>query len=285
MPRTCRELAPYAFPCKLPVATGPIVGVIVKRLLALFVVAILVFYVAWPAWSGYRLATALSNKDAGTLESTVDFPSVRESLRPAVTDGIDKRMTKEIATLGPLGQALGGDVKKQMLPQLVEQVLSAIVTPDNVIRIAHEGGDMAASVEKILADAAGQLGAVAGAPAESGSDGNSSASGGPGGVLGQVLGAAGGAGTAAGGGGDLAGMAGKVLGGLKKPAGNAPASSTAPAAKRSFGLGNIKGFGFAGPLGFNVAVARDASQANADGTLGMSFTGGSWKLTRVIPNL
>ena len=257
-----------------------------KRLLALLVIAALGFYVAWPAWSGYRLATALSNKDAAGLEATVDFASVRESLRPAVTGGIDQRLDKEMQALGPLGQTMGGDVKRQMLPRLVEQVLGAIVTPDNVIRIAHEGGDMAASVEKILSDAAGQLGAVAGGPAGTAADsGLPTASGGLGGVLGQVLGGGGGIGATSGAGGDLAGMAGKVLGGLKKPATVATANSSAPATKRSFGLGNIKGFSFAGPLGFDVAVARDAAQATADGTLGMSFTGGSWKLTRVVPNL
>ena len=89
--------------------------------------------------------------------------------------------------------------------------------------------------------------------------------------------------------GDVAGMAGKVLGGMApaeaKPAAPAAPPNSAPTAKRSFGLGNIKGFRMAGPLGFEVDVARDAAQSKSDGTVGVSFTGGDWKLTRVVPNL
>ena len=52
---------------------------------------------------------------------------------------------------------------------------------------------------------------------------------------------------------------------------------------RRLRLGNIKGFGFTGPLRFDVAVVRDAAQATADATIGMSFTGDR-KLTRVVPS-
>ena len=41
----------------------------------------------------------------------------------------------------------------------------------------------------------------------------------------------------------------------------------------------------AGPFGFDVDVARDATQEKADARIGMSFTGGDWKLTRVVPAL
>ena len=254
-----------------------------KRLLFLLVIALIGFYVAWPAWSGYRLATALSNKDEAGVDATVDFPSVRESLRPTVTAELSKRMDKEMEGLGALGQTLGGDVKARMLPQLVDQVLASVVTPKNVIRIAHEGGDISKAVEGVLSDAAGQIGAVTGGGGVTGIGGAAPAAGGLGGALGQILGAAG-AGGAAAGGGDFGGLAGKVLGGMKKPAETASAPA-APAKTRSFGIGNIKGFGFAGPLGFDVSVARDAAQPKSDATVGMSFTGGNWKLTRVVPNL
>ena len=107
-----------------------------------------------------------------------------------------------------------------------------------------------------------------------------------------MIGSAGAAGAV--GGGDLAGAAGKMFGGGAKTSDAAPASTPAPAtspaaaaptAKRSFGLGNIKGFHMAGPFGFDVDVARDATQEKADARIGMSFTGGDWKLTRVVPAL
>ena len=253
-----------------------------KKIIALLVLALIGFYVAWPAWSAYKIATALGASDAGTLESKVDFPAVRESLRPAVTREVEKRMDKETQSLGAAGGVLGGDLKKQLLPKLVEQVLAAVVTPERVIRLAHDGGDIAKSVEKIFGEAAGQIGALAGGISGSG---GAPAGGNSGGVLGGILGAAGAGGAA--GGVDLGGLAGKVLGGMKKPddAAPAPAASGEAPKKRSFGLGNIKGFGFAGPLGFDLSVARDAVQPKADATDGMSFTGGDWKLTRVVPNL
>ncbi len=255
-----------------------------RRLIGLLVVAALAFYVAWPAWSAWRIAGALTSKDAAALDAKVDFPAVRESLRPAVTAELGKRIEQEMRNLGPLAGAVGGEIKTKMQGQLVEQALAALVTPETVIRIAHDGGDIAASVEKVLGDAAGQLGAVAG-----GATGNSGSGsgGGLGGILGQVIGAAGSNPGAVVGGGELAGVLGKALGGLKKPA-ETPvpaADSGKPAAKRSFGLGNIKSFRFAGPFAFNIAVARDAAKPTPDATVGMSFTGADWKLTRVVPNL
>jgi hypothetical protein len=207
-------------------------------------------------------------------------------LRPVVTAEMGKRIDKEMQNLGPLAQSIGGDLKTKMQGQLVDQVLATVVTPANVIRIAHDGGNIAASVEKVLGEAAGQIGAVAGGGALAG---KASGGGGLGGILGGVLGGTPGAGGASGG--DLAGILGKALGGMKKSAETAPAAapadpkSAAPAGKRSFGLGNLKAFGFDGPLSFYASVAKDASAPKADGTVGMSFTGGDWKLTRVVPNL
>jgi hypothetical protein len=255
-----------------------------KRLIGLIILAALGFYVAWPAWSGYKIAQALSASDSGALEGKIDFPAVRESLRPVVTAEMSKRIDKEMQNLGPLAQSIGGDVKKKMQAQLVDQVLATIVTPANVIKIAHDGGNIAGSVEKVLAEAAGQLGAVAG--------GGAAAGGGIGGLLGGVLGgAAGTAGAGAASGVDIGGLLGKALGEAKKPAEAAPApvaadpKAASAGGKRSFGLGNLKGFGFEGPLSFYASLAKDASAVKADGTVGMSFTGGDWKLTRVVPNL
>ena len=250
-----------------------------KRWIALFVVAVLGFYVAWPVWSGYRIATALTNKDEAALASKVDFAAVQESLRPVAMAEIAKEIDKKTSALGPLGQALGANLKSQMGGKIVDQVLASVVTPQSVIRIAHEGGDISASVQKAIGEAAGQMKDVAGAPKADAPSGG----GGLGGLLGQAMGAAGA------GAGDLGGLAGKVFG-AQKPAEAAaptatPVATAKPAAKRQFGLGNIKGFSMAGPVGFNIAIARDASQPKVDATIGMSFTGGDWKLTRVVPNL
>jgi Protein of unknown function (DUF2939) len=250
----------------------------VKRLILLLVIAALGFYVAWPAWSAYRIATAVTNQDEPALAGKIDFPSLQESLRPVATSEIGKRIDKETATLGPLGQALAANLKSQMGAKIIDQVLATVVTPRSIIRIANEGGDIAASVEKALSEAAGQVKGASGSTGATSTD-VPSRTGGVAGIFGQAVGGA-----------DVAGMAGKVLGGAAKPSSSPatePVAKTEPvaASKRAFGLGNIKGFSMAGPLSFNLAIARDAAQPKADATIGMSFTGGDWKLTRIVPNL
>lgn len=248
-----------------------------KRLILLLIVAGLGFYVAWPAWSAYRIATAVTNQDEPALAAKIDFPSLQESLRPVATTEIGKRIDKETATLGPLGQALAANLKAQMGAKIIDQVLATVVTPRSIIRIANEGGDIATSVEKALSEAAGQVKGASGATGAPSTDAPGR-TGGLAGIFGQAVG-----------GGDVAGMAGKALGGLPKPTAPVAETSATPAPttgqKRSFGLGNIKGFSMAGPLSFNLAIARDASQPKVDATLGMSFTGFDWKLTRLVPNL
>ena len=155
-------------------------GVVVKRLVALVVVGLIGFYVAWPAWSGYRIATALSSQDETALAGKVDFPAVRESLRPVALSEVGKRIDKEAGAFGPLAQAMGGDLKNQMTAKLVDQVLSVLVTPQSVIRLAQEGGEIGASIEKAVTDAAGKMGGAGGI-----SGGGATGSGALSGVFGQ----------------------------------------------------------------------------------------------------
>lgn len=250
-----------------------------RKLLALLILAVVGFYVVWPAWSGYRIAAALQSKDEAVLASKIDFPSVRESLRPIVASEVEKRLSQQG---GAVGGALAGDLKKQLLPRMVDGVLQTLVTPGNVIRIANESGGAAKAVEQILAEhlskAAGGIGAIAGALGNQGA--GNSGGGNLGGVIGNVLGSSGGL--------NIPGLPGG-LGGAQTPASvptQAPASKTGDAAsKPSFGLGNIKSFGFDGPLGMQIAVAKDAASPKPDVTAGIAFSGADWKLVKLIPNL
>ena len=72
-------------------------------------------------------------------------------------------------------------------------------------------------------------------------------------------------------------------GGAPKPEPAAPASSSAP--PPSYGLGNIKRFGFLGPLAFEVGVAKDASAAGPDVTVEMRFVNGDWRVVGVKPRV
>ena len=253
-----------------------------KKLIALIILGLLGFYVAWPAWSGYKLATALRDGDAAGLESKIDFPSVRQSLRPTVTVEVEKAIAKQ-GSQG-LGQLLTGDLKAQMMPKLVDAVLEKVVTPINVIRIAKEGGNVAGTVEKIMMEEMGKVGGIPGLKLPGGAGGLPNLPGG----LGTIAGA-GAAATQLG----IPGIPGLPgMGGGQPPASApAPAAPAAPKAAdstskpASFGLGNIKSFGLDGPLGYSVSVAKDAAAGKPDLTAGMRFTGMDWKLTSVVPHL
>lgn len=257
-----------------------------RKLLALIILGAIGFYVAWPAWSGYRIASALQAKDPATLASKIDFPSVRESLRPAVTKEVDSRLAQQLAGAGGAGQLLGGDLKKQLVPKIVDQVLATLVTPENVIRIAGDAAGVTSAVQKIVVEQVGKMGGgLGGVISGAGGSGGTNI----GGVLGNVLGGAGSGGIP----GLPAGLPGiPGLGGAGAPA-PAPAPAAKPAATTeakpanppTFGLGNIKGFGFDGPLGFSLSLARDANQAKSDLTAGMAFKDFDWKLVRLVPTL
>jgi len=218
------------------------------------------------------------------LAAKVDFPAVRESMRPAVSVAVERELDVQMKQAGGgLGGLLGGDLKKQLLPQLVDSVLATVVTPENIIKIASEG-DAAGSVRRILSEKMGDIaGKLPGLPGGGGAGG-----GGSGAIIPGLPAAAGGLGQL----GDLAKQMG-IGGQGPVPAAQAPqpAPAAAPpvsksgASPASFGVGNIKGFSFDGPLGFAISVARDASQSAPDLTAGMSFTGGDWKITKVIPRL
>lgn len=256
-----------------------------KKLLALIILGLIGFYVAWPAWSAYRIAKALSDSDEAVLARKIDFPSVRQSLRPSVITEIEKKFQDH--TSRGFGTLLSGDVKKRAVQKLVEVMLDKVVTPVNIIRIAQQGGDVSAAIEKVLMEELAKVGGLPGIPSLPGMTGGTPAL--PGGGLGTA-GAAGPFG--------IPGMTGTNipgLGGATPPAATPPPvatpppmASTPPATKgadagRSFGLGNLKGFHFDGPLGFMVSLAKDATATKPDVTVGMRFTDLDWKLSSVVP--
>jgi hypothetical protein len=252
-----------------------------KKIIGLIILGLIAFYGLWPAYSGYQIFNALQSNDAALLERKVDFDSVRVSLRPAVTEEVGRQFDQAGKDSG-LGSLLGGDLKKQLLPQLVDSALKTLVTPANVLRIYAEGGDMKSSVEKIMRE---QM-AKAGAGAATGGAGGGL----PGGIslpggLGQLGDLAGKMGVDPG---KLAGAAAAAGAASAKPAETAPAAAapkTASTAKSAVGFANIKRFGLNGPLGYEVGVAKDAAAGKPDVTAGMSFSGFDWKLTKIVPNL
>jgi hypothetical protein len=236
-------------------------------------IAVLAFYVAWPAYSGYQIKTSLEAEDPAGLSAKIDFPSVRVSLRPVVAEKVDKLVTELARKAGPAGGALADQLKAKFEGPIVDGVLATMVTPEMMIRIAAEGRSLKDIIDGLVAERAAK---------ESG--------------LGDFLGTPG---DGAGGLGKLDEIAGQLgidtkgLGGLfgkkskaEQPAAEAlPAKSSGTSQRRRFGFGNIKQFGLSGPLGISLGVSRDASSAKAELTADMSFVDGDWKLTGLVPKI
>ncbi|MEQ1712013.1 MAG: DUF2939 domain-containing protein [Hyphomicrobium sp.] len=235
-----------------------------RRILFLALLAAVGFWVAWPAYSGYRINSALKGGDAVALAGKIDFDSVRASLRPVATVEAERRLDESLSRSGAGAAVLGGDIKKQLLPKIVDGVLAALVTPETIIRIYRDGGAAKDAIGRVVAEQMGKPG-------------------GAGGALGGAGGAAGG----------LDKLGGLFGGGKKSPVrdvtdepakpADGSAAAKAPTQPPSYGLGNIKSFSFEGPFRMRAGVAKDPAATVADLTAEMSFTGADWKLTGLSP--
>ena len=251
-----------------------------KRLLFLVIVALLGFYVAWPAWTGYQIQAAIQAKDSATLDRKIDFPGVRQSLRPAAGVKVAELFDRYQQKAGPTGALIAGQVKQEVTAKIVETALATLVTPDNLIRVANDGAKLKDSVERLLTEQIGRVGSIpglGGAPGAGPRAGGGPSAGIP--SLGQL--------------GEIAGKMGlepgKIMGGLGGPKKEEPKAQPAPvggaASEPSYGLANIKRFSFLGPLAFEIGVAKDAAAAEPDVVTEMRFVGTDWKVTSVKPRL
>ena len=232
-----------------------------KRIILLVVLALIGFYVAWPAWTGYRISKALETQDADLLEAKIDFPAVRVSLKPAVTEAVGRTIEATKRDAGPLGALIAGQLKGDITQRLVDGALNSVVTPPNVIRIAQEGGNFKQSIERAMGEQVGR--AVLG-----GGDGGGRQPGGLGGLAER-----------------LGGKRGGAEGQAPAPAKPAEPQAKSDAPKRKFGLANVKRFAVEGPLAFSVGVARDPASAEPDLTAHLRFTGFDWKVVGVVPRI
>jgi len=118
-----------------------------RKFIFLLVGVLFVFYVGWPAWSGSRIYNALEKNDATTLERKIDFPSVRDSLKPAIRAQIDKMLDRTMGDAA--GQLRDGRLRQQIGPQLMETVLNKIVTPQSIASLYEWRGDISQVIKGI----------------------------------------------------------------------------------------------------------------------------------------
>ncbi len=263
-----------------------------KRLIALLVVFLLGFYVAWPGWNGYQIASALKAKDSATLERKIAFADVRGTLKPIAVDKVGEIYDRQLkGQVGPAGAAIVNQIKADVVPKIVDTALAQLVTAPNLIRVVTDGGTLKENAERILDEQVRKIGlpGIGGIsmPGATGAGGGSAAGGNvqlPGGI--KLPGGLGGFGDIAGKM-NIPGVPG-LGGGAPGPAPvatSSPASAASAAPPASFGLGNIKRFGFLGPLAFELGVAKDAAASQPDVTLEMRFLGGDWRIVGVKPRI
>jgi hypothetical protein len=235
--------------------------------------AALSFYVAWPLYAGYDINSSLDTHNVESLNARVDFPSVRVSLKPAVTEQVEKVITEALRKAGGTGGAFGEQLKDKVTPSIVEAVLNTFVTPEMLIRIHESGKTLKEALGSIVVERASQqgLGGMMIVPTDQ-SDGARS----------QVE--------------EIASKLGidtsKVFGGAVQkeaaPLATAPVADILPAKsgpKPKYGIGNIKHFTFNGPLGLSVGVARNASAKKPELVADLTFVDGTWKITGLTPEL
>ena len=259
-----------------------------KRLLALLVLLLLAFYVAWPGWSAYQIATAIKARDEATLDRKIVFDGVRQSLRPAAMDKVSEAYDAATAKAGASFRPIIAQMKQEFVPKIADQALSTLVTSRNLIRVVNDGGSLKENAERIMREQIGRIG-LPGLEAIGGGKPGAGGSGGSGGGLNLP--------------GGLGNIAGKMGIDLKQipgigGAGNArpeatpapepaapPASAPAGEQGRRFGLSNVKRFSFLGPLAFEIGVAKEASVREADAIVEVRFVNGDWRVTGVRPRL
>lgn len=256
-----------------------------KRLLGLIILVALGFYVAWPAWTGYQIHAAIQSEDHRTLSSKIDFPSVREGLRPAASAKINAMVQGQAGGPGGLFAATAG---KDIVPKMVDTSLDTLVTPENLIRMVKQAGSFGDLAGGLLSNQLGKVIAIPGLPSGSSSTPGAGSTGGFGNLGGLASNLPGGIGELAG----RAGIdaAGKGLGQLGLGSGQA-APALAPSASAdqdeapALGFANIKRFGFNGPLSFEIGIAKDPAATEPDVTAEMSFKDMDWRLTAIRPKL
>ncbi len=223
-----------------------------KRLTALLILFLLAFYVAWPTWSGTRISHALRNEDKELLASKIDFPSVRASLKPVLTGELTTRIEQMKRDAGPLGSLIAGQFKDDLIARILDGTVESMMTPETIIRIVRQGGNLKEAAERVALDQILRPGATT---RESG---------------------------------DRARLPRALPGAPQLPGRPAQASEPPTPAgepKKSLTWRNIKSFRVVGPLSYTLGIARNADAAAADAEVTLAFTGGDWKIVSLLPKL
>ena len=85
---------------------------------------------------------AIETDDPATLERKIDFPRVRENLKPLVAAEVSRSVDRLQRDTGALGAAIADQIKGSLGAQLAQTAIDSILTPVNVIRMVKQGTDL-----------------------------------------------------------------------------------------------------------------------------------------------
>jgi hypothetical protein len=91
-------------------------------------------YAAWPLWSAWQLRAAIKARDLASIESRVDWTSLRSNLKQKIANYLEDD--------SPDGGAFS-NVKRMLVPLATSQVVEIAVTPRTLALVL--AGDLVAS--------------------------------------------------------------------------------------------------------------------------------------------
>lgn len=271
-----------------------------KRLILLVLVLAIGFYVAWPAFTGYRIYQGLEGNDPATLAAKIDFPSVRQSMRGPVLAQVNTRIESVMKGLGPATKLVGDQIPQDNIEKIIDGALESVVEPKRIAEIYANGGDINAAIKEAVLNEIDKMGGLVkvlkldkllgqGGDNQDGTNATGSNGASIGGIkiprgLGGLLknkevSKA------------IDGIAGKVLLDPTKMAGQlfrgqaSKTDATKSAGKPSFGFDNIKSFAFPAATAMQIGVARSPTATQPEVTAEIAFRNYDWRVTKLIPNL
>ncbi len=262
-----------------------------KKLIVLIFIVLIGFYIAWPGYSGYQIHSALSAGDRTGLSNKIDFPSVRKSMRDPIVTKIEQRLSGILKGTSAIPGLTNKSASKAHIEKIVDGALVDTVNPDKMIEMYKQGGDFTAEIQQAILrqiDKTGGINALFGL-----SGGKRSAENKDGGTFGGIklpdgIGQRVGELVSNQATGDLAAKLGLDATSLAKKLFPTSGGETRSADKKdgsSFGLGNIKSFGFDGPLAMFLGIAASPSAKQPSVTAQIDFKDTDWKVTKLTPNL
>jgi hypothetical protein len=107
-----------------------------KRSVLATVFLLVCAYIAYPYISLWRLQSAIKQRDAVTLDTLVDWPQLRTSIKTTLMAEMADKITKTEGGMAGVGAAVGTTLGAKF----IETVLDSVVSSQGLFRLAEQSG-------------------------------------------------------------------------------------------------------------------------------------------------